>query len=274
MLQVQQSRQEREAPVTPADKLAVVNGRRYFWTNHEEKTLRETYPTLGPQACVPLLPRRSLLAIYQYAVKLGLKSPRTHDFPRQRWWSNDHIDAAIRRCYQSKPTSGAVNALARRLGRPRYWVGQRARKLGLVMPRFKEPPWSEDEVDLLHLHAHKEPATIMRIFKTGGFTRSATAILVKRNRLDCDTEDPNHCTATGLSKLMGVDAKTVTGWIAKGWLKADRRGTERTPVQGGDMWWIRYAEVRRFVVDNAVAVDIRKVDKFWFIDLLAGGTSS
>ncbi|KKK66329.1 hypothetical protein LCGC14_2965200 [marine sediment metagenome] len=60
----------------------------------------------------------------------------------------------------------------------------------------------------------------------------------------------------------------------KGWLKVDRRGTERTPVQGGDMWWIRYAEVRRFVVDNAVAVDIRKVDKFWFIDLLAGGTSS
>jgi hypothetical protein len=28
-------------------------------------------------------------------------------------------------------------------------------------------------------------------------------------------------------------------------------------------------DIARFVVDNVAAVDIRKVDKFWFVDLLA-----
>jgi hypothetical protein len=61
----------------------------------------------------------------------------------------------------------------------------------------------------------------------------------------------------------------VTGWVNKGWLRAARRGTERTPQQGGDEHWIHMRDVRRFVIDNVAAVDFRKVDKFWLVDLLA-----
>lgn len=71
---------------------------------------------------------------------------------------------------------------------------------------------------------------------------------------------------------MGVDAKVVTGWITKGWLKAQRRGTDRTEAQGGDQWWIHRRDVRTFIIQNAAAVDLRKiVDKEWFVDLLANG---
>ena len=56
-----------------------------------------------------------------------------------RWASSESIDAQIRHVYQSAPRKNAVNALAERIQRPRWWVSKRARQLGLVAPRFKEP---------------------------------------------------------------------------------------------------------------------------------------
>jgi hypothetical protein len=38
--------------------------------------------------------------------------------------------------------------------------------------------------------------------------------------------------------------------------------------QGGDQHWIRLCDLRAFILDNTAIVDIRKVDKFWFIDLV------
>ncbi len=241
-----------------------------FWTNREERVLQAHYPTGGAEACAPLLPRRSLGAIYQHAVQLGLRAPATGDFRRQRWFTNPVIDEMIRRTYHAAPSNNAVNELAARAGRPRWWVSKRAVRLGLVGPRFKQPEWNAAELEILGEHAHKDPAVICRRLKAAGYARSETAIVVKRKRLALDIRDPNRCTATQLAALMGVDTKTVTGWIVKGWLEAKRRGTARVASQGGDMWWIKRRAVRAFIADNAAAVDLRKVDKFWFIDLLAG----
>lgn len=244
------------------------NARR-FWTAREEKILRENFAGGGVPALVPLLPGRSANAIYQHASQLGLRSAKRRPGPRQRWQSNEHIDAVIVRAYAGAITKGAINDLARSLGRPRWWVCSRAQRLGCVAPRFKEPPWTEAEIQIIADRAHRDPATIRRALVRAGFARTETAIVVKLKRIGATREDPNHYTATGLGVLLGVDTKTVTRWIEKGWLKARRRGTERTPQQGGDQHWIHRQDARRFIVDNAAAVDIRKADKFWFIDLLA-----
>jgi hypothetical protein len=34
------------------------------------------------------------------------------------------------------------------------------------------------------------------------------------------------------------------------------------------MWFIREKNIREFIVNNPGMIDLRKVDKFWFIDLL------
>lgn len=245
-------------------------GARRFWTGREERLLREHFPAGGLAACLPHLVGRSAGSIYQRANALGLVSPAAKKTPRgERWATSDGIDAIIRRGYAADTHKGAVADLARRLGRPRWWVSKRAVKLGLVPPRRKEPVWSAVELDLIDRHAHKDPATIRAILRKRGFTRTATAIVVKLKREGADRADPDHLTATGLATVMGVDAKVVTRWIDKGWLRAARRGTGRVSVQGGDQWWIHRRDVARFVVGNAAAVDIRKVDKDWFIDLLA-----
>jgi hypothetical protein len=248
---------------------------RRFWTTREERLLREHYRQGGIAACLSHLPGRTASAIYNHASTLELAAPTAAkiDFRRQRWTSSDQIDAAIRRVHQRTPTKGDINRLAIAVGRPRWWVTKRASKLGLVTPRFKELAWTDDEREIVHDNYHRAPASIQRMLRRAGYTRTETAITVMGKRLGAMREDPHHVTAHGLSTLMGVDAKSVTGWIARGLLKAGRRGTDRTAGQGGDQYWIHLRDVRAFITNNASVVDIRKVDKFWLIDLLANSHS-
>lgn len=248
-------------------------GARRFWTTKELATLRAIYPTSGLPGCIEALPGRTSRAIYGMAGTLKLLAPVTErrGAPYQRWTTTPHIDAAIVRTYQTNPTKGAVKQLGHSINRPRSWIRARATQLGCAVPRFKEPPWSDKEKEIVATHATKSPEIIARILVRAGHKRTATAVAVQRKRLGISSIDPDNYTARGVGTLMGVDGKTVLGWIEKGWLQASRRGTDRVAIQGGDMWLIRPAAVRAFVIDNVAAVDIRKCDKFWLVDLLANG---
>lgn len=247
-------------------------GPKRFWTTREEKILRENYTERGAEACAELLPGRSVGAVHQHAQKLDLKGRAFVNLGfRQRWETSDHIDAVIRRAYQGEPKKHLIAKTAQIVCRPRWWVSKRASQLGIVAPRFKEPAWTPEEIELIDGNAHKHPQTIARILKRAGYQRSPTAVTVKLKRIGAVREDPDHYTARGLAIVFGIDVKSVTRWIESGWLKAGRRGTDRSQAQGGDMWWIRRKDVRRFVIGNVAAVDFRKVDKFWLVDLLTGG---
>jgi hypothetical protein len=243
------------------------SGPRRFWTGRELKLMRENYPNGGVTACLAVLPGRTASSIYQRAAMLGLRVPGTDGkvHERQAWATSDAIDAIIRRTYQKAPSKNDVQACAATCGRPRWWISKRAAALGLVTPRFKQAPWSEPELELISDNAHKSPAALRKMLKAKGFNRTETAIIVKLKRLGADRTDPHHLNANQLAGVMGVDRKTVSGWIAKGWLKATRREATATD----DFWWIHRKDIARFIVDNVVAIDIRKVDKFWFVDLLA-----
>ncbi len=184
--------------------------------------------------------------------------------PQQR------LDTLIRDLYSKPQPRGAVKTFADKYGMPRHQVRSRALAIGAVQQTRKEPPWSDAEIELLESHYWKNPDNIRQIMSRRGYKRTATAISVKRKRLhlfvaDCD----DVFTATGLSNIMGIDAKTVTRWIEKGWLKAKKKGTERTERQGGDMWQISRKDLKRFIKENVAVVEIHKADKFWLVDLLA-----
>jgi len=242
-------------------------GTRRFWTGREEKILREYYSQGGPSLCLQYLPGRSLSSIYNRAGQLGLRVPNADGkvYARQVWKSSEALDAIIVRTFQTRPDKGAVMQLAQTIGRPRWWVSKRAAKLGLVAPRFKEPAWSEAEIEIICEHAHRNLGTLRKMLKRAGYERTETAIAVKLKRLGADRTDPNHLNANQLSVVMGVDRKTVAGWVARGLLKATRRAAS----DKDDFWSIHRRDIRRFVIDNVAAVDLRKVDKFWFIDLMA-----
>jgi len=240
-----------------------------FWTMPEIAIVRRDYARLGPEQVQQQLPHRSYMAITLKASALGIPAP-AQTFSRKRWAADETIDAQIRLVYQSTPTRGMVNALAARLMRPRWWVSKRAADLGLTQPRFKEPAWTEEEVELLGAHSGKRLTAIQKILARHGFRRTLTAIIVKRKRAGIGSRDPNHYSASQLARLLGVDPGTVSDWITREGLPAARRGTKRLPQQGGDMWWIRRRKLRVWIGAHAQLVDLRKVERFWFIDLMMG----
>jgi hypothetical protein len=249
-----------------------------WWKTSEQRILEEHFPKGGIAACLPLLPGRSASAIYTRASTYGikLKARKAVDFRRQKWAPNDIVDEMIRRAWPQATSKGAIMALATKVGRPRWWVSKRAVALGLTHPRFKTPDWTEAEDELIQEIAFKGLRAIQLNLKRRGFSRSEAAIKVRLIRLGASAStkaDPNHYTATGLAQLLGVDPKTPVAWIRRGLLKAKRHGTTRTDAQGGDEWWIARRDVRQFVIENAAVIDLRKVEKFWFIDLLADGAA-
>lgn len=252
-------------------------GPKRFWTTREVAALREAYPAGGAAACLVVLPGRTAKAIAEKARDEGLVAPAAVRAPKlTRWTSSPQIDEAIRRGYATATSRGDVRALANRLGRPTWWVSKQAARLGIVVPRFRGLPWAVAEDEILRAAPHLKPQTLRLRLARAGFARSETAIVVRLKRLGESRCDPEAMTASDLSRLMGVNPTTVLRWIEAGWLKAKRHAGWRQPGQPRPdseraEYRIRAADVRRFVIDNAAVVDLRKVDRFWFIDMLGGG---
>lgn len=242
------------------------------WTAQERALLCQAYVEGGIAKARAALPYRGDRGLYMEAHKLGLRSPTQKPRSIRRYETSEHIDAAIRAYYQSERMNdfGRCGAFARQLNRPDWWIRKRAAILGLAVPRLKPVEWSQAELDLLEKHGHKALANIRRILKTNGFVRTETAIGLQLKRRGIERSSMDEYSAHALAKLMGVDSKTVTRWIAVDGLPAKRRGTHRTAEQGGDAWVITRSSLRRWIASHQQLVDLRKVDRFWFLDLALG----
>lgn len=250
---------------TPAHAAAAEEPRhtpaRYFWTTAEVALLREHYPSGGAAACLDVLPGRDEKGIYNKAMTLGLA--REGRAPRRTYPHSPQIDAQIRKLYLNGDAQrGAVSDLARRIGRPRHYVTRRAVELGQVRPRFKPAEWCAEELRLLDEHRDLSNGALKARLRRAGFSRSETAIKAKRNRLDLHrTDDPDTYSARELADRMGIEMHKVLRWIARGVLKAKRRGTEHE---------IKRHAIRAFLTTHLSEWDHRRCAQLWLVDLLAG----
>lgn len=192
---------------------------------------------------------------------------------RKLYVSNDLIDAQIRRTYHEKADKRTTNIpttgqLAKRIGWPVFAIRNRAAQLGVA--RTKDSAWSDKELAILERYAWMSPERIRLKLKAAGFARTRTAIDVKLDRTYARRNTP-YLTGRGLATLMGIDSHAVTRWIKLGYLKAERRGTERHEVNGGDMYMIHENDVRKFVYARPMEIDLRKVDQLWFLDFITEG---
>lgn len=270
-------------PVTPETRLSApyIPGRhsRKFWTDAEREIIRQNYPKGGVVACLAHLgTHRTPSGVYQVAHKLGLKAPfgtgSDKGGARRTKIDPPHgFDDALRAFYQGGDGKkrGECNAFADKWGLPRWWVTKRATAFGLVMPHRKEPDWTAAEVSLMSKVPLHDPDRCATIFREHGFRRSPTSIMVKAKRLSLSRRATREeMSATKVAKFLGVDGKTVTRWILEWGLPAKKRDDRRLAQQGGSSWDIKPADLRRFVIDHLEHVDLRKVDKFAFVQLISG----
>jgi len=237
-----------------------------FWTTREMAILREHYPVGGMDACLAYL-ERPRSTIYQKALALGLHAPGYCGY-RERHEVDAEMDMALRRLHETPLLKGAIVAFAEQWKRPTWWISKRARELGLKTPRFKELPWTDAEIQILHDTAHITTANARKRLMAAGFNRSETAIHVKRKRegisvkqakQDAGIYNENQC-----AELLGVDRKTVGKWAREGELKATFDGV---------FYNVRESDLRRFIVTYPHRVALRKIpdsSRVWFIELVAG----
>lgn len=246
--------------------------RGYFWTAREEEVLRELYPTLGPLEAARAL-GRSAASVYNKAHAMGLRSAdlRTGNpgCARRRYEQADHIDAAIRAAYAT-PARGFVCALAERLGRPRWWVIRRAQALGIAHTRLRAPEWTPAEDRLLEDRAGEGVHALARILKRAGHpARTPTAVAVRLRRIGIGLRDEKaatgRLTCNQLAALLGVQPTTVSRWIEREGLPATRpRGCPPNyPFE------IEERPLRAWIATHAQLLNLARVDKHWFIALMA-----
>lgn len=258
-----------------AGALPVTPGRPTFWSEPERTIIRERYPRGGPRACKALLPFRSLAAIRQMAQAMGVRRLDGAGAPmgKARHRQSEAIDEAIRRAYLGP--RGSVSRLAKTLGRSRSAVRDRAQVLGLVVPVRQPHAWAPAELDILRANGAQHPNVIRLKLRAAGFERTTSAIQVRKRGLKIrQAGEGDRYTLNSLSAAFGVSREAVRAWVNKGWLYGGRHrahsAPQGTPPADGAQWRFTPAEVRRFVMENVAAVDFRKVDKFWLVDLLAG----
>lgn len=177
------------------------------------------------------------------------------------------IHLKIKAVYKGTAKKGAVNALAKKLRYPRWKISQHAQSMGWIPQTHREPNWSDAEKKILERNGHNLPETIQKKLKQAGFNRTLTAIEIKRKRMRC-LQDIEGYTATSLAECLGIDYHCIKRAIEKGHLKAKKRETKQQKPN----WYILPKHIRQYIIDNISEIDIRKVDKFWFVDILTNIT--
>lgn len=241
--------------------------RRYFWTTHEDAILREWYPREGAEAALARLPGRTRRGVCARAFNLGLGSGSKSggDTSRKAYPQCDRIDETLRTYLPLCAEKGSQDALAQSINRPSWWVYRRAAALGLVYPRRCREPWAAQEDAILAAAPHLGTRTLQARLKSAGYKRSEIAIAVRLRRQKLSSVEPDTFTTGQLALLMGVSQSTVRGWIKREGLRASTRpdSTAETPI-----YRVRAQHLKAWVATHAQLVDLRRVDRFMFIELL------
>lgn len=248
-----------------------------IWTEPEMQALRQRYPV---ELTAELAAEFGVGAnqIRAKAFTLGLRKTEVNKNDKfrnckARDWTEAE-DAEIRTWWpvitaREQPGKNA-EWLAQRMGVSLMQVRSRAAALGLRKLRQKEPPWTDDELDLLDQYLHLHPKNIQHRLARRGFHRTESAITVQRYRvLGGLANATGGYSAHQLASFLGVSVAPVIGWIKKGWLKATPRGDTIADHGGpGDRWNITPKAVRAFLLENAALINPRGINFVWLMDLL------
>lgn len=201
---------------------------------------------------------------------------------RSKWVPTPKIDALITEAWQDPVLHGkaAGKWVAEKIGWPVWMVKRRARILGLVRRQKKAPTWSTYEISILEKFGWMSAQRIvMKLAAMCGTRRTESAVILKRKRLLLFRGTFDGYSAQTLGQLFGVDVHKVTRWIRRGVLKAERRTREAlgsaiyfsgTGAEK-DTYFIPRQAVYEFVLGYPDEIDLCKVEKMWFLEMITNG---
>lgn len=186
---------------------------------------------------------------------------------KQKYIITPDMHERIEAVYKQYTGKGQVNVLAKALKLPRWKVSRYAMSQGWIAKQKKVRPWTDEEREQLQKLARYTTPVIQRKMAEKGYKRTEVAIVMQLKRGKMVKNLDGH-SARDVAECLGVDDHFVLNAIKAGDLKAGRRGTARTERQGGDHWYIRDRDIKNYIIENLHKIDIRKVDKYWFMDMI------
>lgn len=199
---------------------------------------------------------------------LDYEAPRDTKRPCKWQPITPELHEKIKRLYMTRQRrSGQIREFADKHGLPRWKISKYATEHGFIEKQKKEPNWTDAETRILERHCHHSPHVVQRHLKRAGFSRSVTGIVLKRKRMRL-LQNLDGQSARSLARCLGTEEHFVTRAITCGQLRAERRELNRTEKQGGNPFLIKDSDVYDFIVNNLHLIDLRQVDKYWFVDLL------
>lgn len=157
--------------------------------------------------------------------------------------------------------------LAKKFKMPRWAIYQRALKIGAVRSSHQKRPWIDKEIMILEKNARYAPQTIRKRLEKAGYQRSISSIVLKRKRMRL-LSNLDGMSAGLCAEFLGVDLHWVLNYIRQGLLKAEVIRRDR---EGKANYHIREKDLRKFIINNPDLIDLRKVEKYYFIELVANG---
>lgn len=128
--------------------------------------------------------------------------------PRKHPTITPEMHECIKKLYLDATGNGEVRAFARRHGIPRWKISKYAQRHGWVSTTSKSPDWSDEEIRILERHAHLVEESIQRYLKRAGYSRTVTAITLKRRRMRL-LQNLEGMSARMLAQCLGVDESFV-----------------------------------------------------------------
>ena len=177
-------------------------------------------------------------------------------------WTPDELEI-VRRDYQGD--SDSVQRIAHSLGVSFYAVKGQISKLGCakITDRQRWTPAQDEQLeDLIPRMSLLQVAKRMR--------RSVFSITVRAKRIGISRRDRNGWyTKNEVAAILGVDHKWIQKRIDIGALKASQLGGV-PGKEGGALWCIREADLRRFIRQYPEELNGRNVDLIQIVDILIG----
>jgi len=203
-------------------------------------------------------------------VRKGAALSQHMSLTRRKWHHTDAIDEAIKKAFSHKYKGrGAQREAMKATGWPEHAVFRRAVELGLTKAH-SDLPWTHEEEEFLRENAWQSPMAVQfHMKKRFGKTRTQSSIMAKRGRLKCmkNLEGLNH---RQMEECFGVGQSMVDKWLNSGKIRGILRFPEHQAV-GRSVWYFPNWEIRRFILENLEEIDLARVEKFWFVNLVADG---
>ncbi len=157
---------------------------------------------------------------------------------------------------------GRAAEIAVVLGWPTWAIKRRAAELGLTY-HVDPKPWTKEEEAFLLEHAGSR----LLPWIARKLQRSVTSVKMKCRHLDLSHRYRKGYTLRELALCFGCDHHVIERWVRENKLQIRRRGTERER----DAWHVTDADLLRFISEHPMAFQLRRVDRFWFMDLVTNG---